>query len=207
VIGNPNADYRNSSGYILSGPEYLTVFDGQTGAAITTVDYDPPRGNVSSWGDNYGNRVDRFLACIAYLDGQRPSLVMCRGYYTRSVLVAWDFRNGRLTKRWVFDGNNYSGYNGQGNHNLSVADVDGDGRDEIIYGACTIDDNGRGLYTSGLGHGTLCMWEILIPTDRALKFGAALKAPAALLCVMQGQEKCCSDGIDPVIQEGLVRLI
>jgi len=153
VIGNPNADYRNSSGYILSGPEYLTVFDGQTGAAITTVDYDPPRGNVSSWGDNYGNRVDRFLACIAYLDGQRPSLVMCRGYYTRSVLVAWDFRNGRLTKRWVFDGNNYSGYNGQGNHNLSVADVDGDGRDEIIYGACTIDDNGRGLYTSGLGHG------------------------------------------------------
>jgi len=74
VIGNPNADYRNSSGYILSGPEYLTVFDGQTGAAITTVDYDPPRGNVSSWGDNYGNRVDRFLACIAYLDGQRPSL-------------------------------------------------------------------------------------------------------------------------------------
>ena len=153
VIGNANADYRNSSGYVLSGPEYLTVFNGQTGAAMSTVDYDPPRGNVSSWGDNYGNRVDRFLACIAYLDGQRPSLVMCRGYYTRSVLAAWDFRNGKLTKRWVFDGNNYSGYNGQGNHNLSVADVDGDGKDEIIYGACTIDDNGKGLYTSKLGHG------------------------------------------------------
>jgi len=128
---------------------------------------------------------------------------MCRGYYTRSVLVAWDFRNGRLTKRWVFDGNNYSGYNGQGNHNLSVADVDGDGRDEIIYGACTIDDNGRGLYTSGLGHGDALHVGDLNPNRPALKFGAALKAPAALLCVMQGQEKCCSDGIDPVIQEGL----
>lgn len=154
VIGNSNADYRNSSGYILSGPEYLTIFNGQTGAAMKTVNYEPSRGNVSSWGDNYGNRVDRFLACIAYLDGKRPSLVMCRGYYTRTVLVAWDWRNGSLTKRWTFDTNEgYSGYTGQGNHNLSVADVDGDGRDEIIYGSCTIDDNGTGLYTTGLGHG------------------------------------------------------
>jgi rhamnogalacturonan endolyase len=153
VIGDASKDYRNSEGYILSGPEYLTVFSGQTGEALSTVNYDPPRGTVSSWGDNYGNRVDRFLACIAYLDGTRPSLVMCRGYYTRSVLVAWDYRDGKLTKRWTFDGNNYSGYNGQGNHNLSVADVDGDGKDEIVYGSCTIDDNGKGLYTSNLGHG------------------------------------------------------
>lgn len=154
VIGSSTADYRNSSGYILSGPEYLTIFNGQTGAAMATVNYEPARGSVSSWGDNYGNRVDRFLACIAYLDGTRPSLVMCRGYYTRTVLVAWDWRNGSLTKRWTFDSNNgYSSYAGQGNHNLSVADVDADGRDEIIYGACCIDDNGKGLWTTGLGHG------------------------------------------------------
>jgi len=154
VIGNPNADYRNSSGYILSGPEYLTIFNGQTGAAMVTTNYDPPRGNVSDWGDNYGNRVDRFLACIAYLDGQRPSLVMCRGYYTRTVIVAWDYRNGTLTQRWKFDSQNgYSSYEGQGNHNLSVADVDGDGKDEIIYGACAIDHDGKGLWNSGLGHG------------------------------------------------------
>ncbi|MEV4803481.1 rhamnogalacturonan lyase, partial [Nonomuraea sp. NPDC049421] len=94
VIGNANADYRNSSGYVLSGPEYLTMFNGQTGAAMSTVNYDPPRGTVSSWGDNYGNRVDRFLAGTAYLDGSRPSLIMARGYYTRSVIAAWDFRNG-----------------------------------------------------------------------------------------------------------------
>ena len=154
VIGNASADYRNSSGYILSGPEFLTVFDGQTGRAVNTVNYVPARGNVSDWGDNYGNRVDRFLACVAYLDGQKPSVVMCRGYYTRTVLVAWDYSGGRLNQRWIFDSNNgYSSYAGQGNHNLSVQDVDGDGRDEIIYGSCCIDDNGRGLWNSGLGHG------------------------------------------------------
>jgi autotransporter-associated beta strand protein len=151
---NPNADYRNPWGYILSGPEYLTIFNGQTGAALVTTNYWPPRGNVGSWGDSYGNRVDRFLACVAYLDGVRPSLVMCRGYYTRAVLAAWDWRNGQLTQRWVFDTTNgYSGYEGQGNHNLSVGDADGDGKDEIVYGACAIDDNGKGLYTTGLGHG------------------------------------------------------
>lgn len=189
VIGNANADYRNASGYILSGPEYLTVFNGQTGAAITTVDYDPPRGTVSSWGDNYGNRVDRFLACIAYLDGERPSLVMCRGYYTRSVLVAWDFRNGKLTKRWVFDGNNNSGYNGQGNHNLSVADVDGDGKDEIIYGACTIDDNGKGLYTSGLGHGDAMHVSDLNPNRPGLEIWSCFESSggAALRDAKTGQ--------------------
>ena len=152
---DPNADYRNSSGYILSGPEYLTIFNGQTGAAMVTTNYNPPRGNVGDWGDTYGNRVDRFLACVAYLDGMRPSLVMCRGYYTRAVLAAWDWRNGQLTQRWVFDSNNpgNSGYAGQGNHNLSVGDVDGDGKDEIVYGACAINHDGTRLYTTGLGHG------------------------------------------------------
>lgn len=154
VIGNASADYRNSSGYVLSGPEYLTIFDGLTGAAKATTAFEPARGNVTDWGDNYGNRVDRFLACIAYLDGQRPSLVMCRGYYAKTMLVAYDYRNGSLTKRWTFDSTKgYAAYGGQGNHNLSVADVDGDGKDEIIYGACAIDDNGTGLWNSGLGHG------------------------------------------------------
>jgi hypothetical protein len=155
VIGNANANHRNAGGYILSGPEFLTMFNGQTGAAMSTVNYDPPRGSVSSWGDSYGNRVDRFLAGTAYLDGQRPSLIMARGYYTRTVIAAWDFRNGSLTKRWVFD-SNASGngtYAGQGNHSLSVADVDADGRDEIVYGAMTVDDNGRGLWNTRLGHG------------------------------------------------------
>ncbi|WP_274531441.1 rhamnogalacturonan lyase family protein [Micromonospora hortensis] len=155
LIGSSSADHRNSSGYVLSGPEYLTMFNGQTGAIASTVTYDPPRGTVSSWGDSYGNRVDRFLAGTAYLDGQRPSLIMARGYYTRAVIAAWDFRNGTLTKRWTFDSNS-SGNGaaaGQGNHQLSVADVDADGRQEIVYGAATIDDNGRLLHSTGNGHG------------------------------------------------------
>jgi rhamnogalacturonan endolyase len=119
------------------------------------VDYLPPRGKVRDWGDDYGNRVDRFLACVAYLDGERPSAVFCRGYYTRTVLVAWDWRDGKLTRRWTFDSNDKgnAAFAGQGNHNLAVADVDGDGKDDIVYGSCTIGSDGKGLYSTGLGHG------------------------------------------------------
>jgi rhamnogalacturonan endolyase len=155
VIGNGAADWRNTSGRILTGPEFLTIFNGQTGAAMATTNYLPARGTVSSWGDSYGNRVDRFLATVAYLDGQRPSLVMTRGYYAKSVLAAWDWRGGQLTSRWVFDSSaaGNGAYAGQGNHNITAADVDGDGKDEIVFGAATIDDNGTGLYSSGYGHG------------------------------------------------------
>jgi len=154
TIGNASADYRNSSGYILTGPEFLTVFSGQSGAALATVNYEPPRGTVTSWGDAYGNRVDRFLAGTAYLDGQRPSIIMSRGYYTRTVIVAWDFRSGQLTRRWTFDSNSAgSQYAGQGNHQLSVGDVDADGRDEVIFGAMVINDNGQPLWNTGHGHG------------------------------------------------------
>src|SRR5690606_6253420 len=89
VIGSRTKDYRNSSGYVIMGNEYLTVFDGLTGAAIDTINYDPPRGVVAAWGDDWGNRVDRFAAAIAYLDGEHPSLVMARGVYTRIALAAY----------------------------------------------------------------------------------------------------------------------
>jgi hypothetical protein len=154
VIGNASADYRNASGYVLTGPEFLTMFSGQTGAALSTVNYDPPRGTVSGWGDSYGNRVDRFLAGTAYLDGQRPSLIMARGYYTRTVVAAWDFRNGTLTKRWTFDSNSAgSTYTGEGNHQLSIADADADGRDEIMYGSMAINDNGQAMWDNNTKHG------------------------------------------------------
>jgi rhamnogalacturonan endolyase len=167
TIGDADADYRNADGYILEGPEFLTIFDGQTGAELVTTNYIPPRHPTTQtptpqqideiWGDDRGNRVDRFLACIAYLDGERPSLVMCRGYYTRAVLAAWNWRDGKLTQLWTFDSDDGTpgneAYRGQGNHNLSVGDVDGDGKDEIVYGACAIDHDGKGLYSTGLGHG------------------------------------------------------
>lgn len=165
VIGDANADHRNDKGRILAGPEFLTVFNGETGAAMATVNYLPPRHPETKnptpdkleeiWGDGYGNRSDRFLAGVGYFDGERPSLLMSRGYYTRTVLAAWDWRDGKLTERWIFDSDNdgNAAYAGQGNHQLSMADVDEDGMDEIVFGAMTIDDDGRGLYNSRLGHG------------------------------------------------------
>ncbi len=171
-ITGPRPEGTNRSGFILKGPEYLTVFDGLTGKALDTVPYVPqrqpgtdnptPEQMKDTWGDDHGNRIDRFLAGVAYLDGERPSIVMARGYYTRTVLAAWDFRSAKkgakpmLKSRWVFDSDSSEknrAFRGQGNHQLSVADVDGDGRDEIIYGAVVIDDDGKGLYSTGWGHG------------------------------------------------------
>ncbi|MBR5210377.1 MAG: rhamnogalacturonan lyase [Paludibacteraceae bacterium] len=151
---NPKADYRNGNGYVLDGPEYLTVFDGATGAEINTVAYTPGRGNVSAWGDSYGNRVDRFNACTAYLDGVHPSVVMCRGYYTRTTLAAYDFKDKKLVLRWYHNSDKKGqGAYGDGNHNVSVADVDGDGKDEIILGSAIIDDDGKTYSRTGFGHG------------------------------------------------------
>ncbi len=172
VIGDPDKDWRNLEegtqryGRILTGPEFLTVFEGKTGAALATTDFIPGREPIGGWGgvggnggnDVYGNRCDRFLACVAYLDGERPSLVMTRGVYGRIVMAAWDWRGGELTSRWVFDsgsglGPDPSPFAGMGGHSLSVADVDADGRDEIVFQAMTVDDDGQGLYSTGRRHG------------------------------------------------------
>ena len=152
-------DYRRG-GHPLETPEFLTVFDGKTGKALDTVRYDPPFGNPWIWGDHVrsiGNRSHRFLATTAYLDGVHPSAVMCRGYYNRSCLAAWDWDGHNLRERWFFDSEaprwRGKGFGSQGFHNLRCADIDFDGRDEIIYGQMTVDDDGTGLYTSGYGHG------------------------------------------------------
>jgi rhamnogalacturonan endolyase len=245
VSGDPSADWvdrdqtSRTFGKIMKGPEYFSIFNGQTGAEMARAEYIPTRYPLDGWGGiggnggmettPTGNRMNRFLACVAYLDGERPSVIMCRGYYGRTVLAAWDWRNRKLTSRWVFDSSTHPnqgqpyvttnstvdaavglnkitdnagswdgaqpgewmvwdregvkehrqvvevkgkvltvdesmtsgmnkgahvyGYSGMGNHNLAVADVDGDGKDEIVYGAMVVDDNGKGLFTNGLRHG------------------------------------------------------
>jgi hypothetical protein len=127
---------------------------------------------VGDWGDTYGNRVDRFLAAVAYLDGERPSFVMARGYYTRTVLAAYNFRDGQISQLWVFDSDEpgNGAYAGQGNHSLAVADVDGDGRDEITYGAMALDHDGSPLYTTGLGHGDAHHLSDLNPARPGLEY-------------------------------------
>lgn len=191
------ADYRNRRGRIKNGPELLTVFNGETGKAMHTIWYNPNRAfgvgrqvaegerleadgfpaYSSVWGDknNYGNRGERYLAGVAYLDGaaHRPSAVMCRGYYTRSYLWAVDFDGKQLTTKWlhasltphdwvVMDGEGKvikeaHGLSAtafaQGAHSLAVGDVDGDGCDEITYGSAAINYDGSLLYSTGLGHG------------------------------------------------------
>lgn len=163
-IGDKSKKWVNAQGYILNGPEYLTIFDGKTGEAIDTVNFSPERGNVADWGDTGGNRVDRFLGAVAYLDGEKPSLIMSRGYYTnregnigKTEITAYDFKDGKISIKWEFKANLQNGINpdyvGQGNHSIVTADVDDDGFDEIIYGSMVVDHDGTGLYSTKRGHG------------------------------------------------------
>ncbi|WP_188815455.1 rhamnogalacturonan lyase [Hymenobacter cavernae] len=184
-IGDANKDWRTLAsatdpkyGKIVDGPEYLTVFDGLTGAALASQPYTPTRYPLDGWGgiggnggnDVNGGRPDRFTACVAYLDGVHPSVVFVRGWYGRTVLSAWDWRQGKFTQRWIFDSKDGSNpYSGMANHNLTVADVDQDGRDEICVGAMTVDDNGQGLYTTGLRHGDAIHLTDMDPTHPGLE--------------------------------------
>ena len=188
VIGNANANYIQNSGSrygrILSGNEFLSVFEGVTGKLLDTKPYVVARGNVGDWGDTYGNRVDRFLATVAYLDGVRPSAVMCRGYYVRTTLSAWDWDGKELKTCWIFDtrpggilNNALRNYEGQGNHNLAVADVDGDGKDEIIYGAMAVNNDGTPLYSTGFNHGDAMHAGKLDPTRPGLQVVSCRETP------------------------------
>lgn len=173
VIGDASKDYRNSVGRILEGPEYYTLFDGATGAALDTVDYVPERGEVSkkTWGDDYGNRVDRFWGTVAYVDGVHPCVVTGRGYYTRLSATCYTVQDKKLVQLWAFDtGHNSSaaGY-GDGNHNSMPADVDGDGKQEIVTGAACLDDDGTLLWTTGQGHGDAMHLADLDPTRDGLE--------------------------------------
>ncbi|HEX2100716.1 MAG TPA: hypothetical protein VHF69_08640, partial [Candidatus Synoicihabitans sp.] len=205
IIGDPTADWTDLNpssatyGKVATGPEYLSVFDGPTGKVLATAPYIPGRDPINGWGgvggnggnDSELNRGDAMLALVAYLDGSRPSVVMCRGFYGRSVLAAWDYRDGQLTSRWVFDSelppwkehpityafpavtdpatrNRLSTFSGQGGH-VAAADVDGDGKQEVIYHAMTVDDNGLGLYSTGLRHGDALHVSDLIPSRPGLE--------------------------------------
>ncbi len=237
VIGDPNADYRDpgsneiqepqrdfkktgahkpgtyNRGRIMTGPEFLTIFSGRTGEALDTIDYYPARGNMMDWGDNYANRCDRFLAAVAYLDGIHPSVIMCRGYYSRTVLAAYDWNGKKLKQRWIFDSNDpkWKGYAGQGNHNLRVGDVNGDGKDEIVYGSCTINNDGTGLYNTKMGHGDALQMTQFSPDMPGLQVwhchenkvdGASFRDAATGKVIFQAKVKddvgrCMAADIDP----------
>jgi len=171
VIGDKSKDYRTSTGTIMSGNEYLTVFNGKTGAAINTIDYWPKRDITNKWGDTYGNRSERMLAAVAYLDGVHPSVVFSRGYYTAAYVAAYNFDGKKLTQIWQHKSETSGqGLYGQGNHNLSVGDMDGDGYDEIATAPCCT------ALASVMAMPCTCpTW---IPICRALKCGMFTKKRA-----------------------------
>jgi len=172
VSADNSAVYLNDGGYVLTGPEYFTIFNGEDGAAIDTIYYPTERVSVTSWGDNYGNRCDRYLATVAWLDGQKPYAVYWRGYYSgqkgysgRTGIAGISFNGERLSVDYIFDTlstqNGYTkgneNYIGQGNHNITAADVDGDGKDEVISGALCFEVNNNNKlavkWCSWRGHG------------------------------------------------------
>lgn len=160
--------YVMPNGRILHGPEFLTVFSGIDGHAIHTVYYNPnraftlggePEYDGRGWGDRsplQGNRGDRFLACVAYLDGleENPSAVFFRGYYTKAYAWAVQFDGKRIIDKWFHKSETPGeGIYGQGAHGIAVGDVDDDGCDEITFGSAALDHDGTLLYTTKLGHG------------------------------------------------------
>ena len=163
AIGDKSKDYRDAGGTILKGPEYLTVFRGIDGAAITTIEYTPSRdinqhvkgkNGKGYWGDNYGNRCERYIAATGYLDGVHPSAIFVRGYYSASYVVAYDFDGKTLKQRWYHKSEDPGkGLYEQGNHNIAVGDIDGDGYDEIVFGGATLNHDGTLRFSTQLGHG------------------------------------------------------
>ncbi len=166
------SDLRSNAGgtlgKILTGPDWLTMFNGETGEAIQTVNYYPQRGDVNSWGDDYANRSERYNAGVAYLDGVHPSLITARGYYKRAAMAAYDWNGESFTMRWHRDdkgtgvekessNNTHKNMNktlyGNGDHQISVCDADNDGKDEIVFGSTVVDDNGSILNSTDHGHG------------------------------------------------------
>jgi hypothetical protein len=184
---NPTADYRSvdnapgMTGYILTGPEYLTVFDGATGVELATVNFEPARGDPLSWGDTYGARVDLFLNSAGFLSdlgigkpaSGRPSILWSRGYYERAAITAWNWRDGQLTKIWQVDSSDGIGSNsdltGQGADSMAMA-MDPSGlTQELIFGAATIASDGTLKCATGFGHGTALHVGDLVPSRGGLE--------------------------------------
>jgi hypothetical protein len=141
------------TGFIMEGPEYLAVYDGQTGEEIDKVDW-IERGKIQDWGDNSGNRASRHMMGVAYLDGKTPAVLAVRGIYGMMKIDAWVLKNKKLRKvwRWTNERAPFM-YQGQGQHSIKTADIDGDGCDEILNGSVAIDNDGRTLWGTGYGHG------------------------------------------------------
>ena len=176
-------------GFVVTGPEWCSILDGMTGKEITKVDW-VERGHMRDWGDESGNRVNRNQIGLASLDGKTLSLLVCRGTYTRMVVDAYNLKNGKLEKLWRWDGDKESPQiRAQGSHTLVPADVDGDGRDEIILGSVALRPDGKVLWNLGLGHPDIMYVGDYIPTRPGLEiaFGYEVKQEKNGLCLVDAR--------------------
>ena len=176
-------------GFVVTGPEYCSILDGLTGDEITKVDW-VERGHMRDWGDESGNRVNRNQIGLASLDGQTLSLLVCRGTYTRMVVDAYNFKNRKLEKLWRWDGDQESPpIRSQGSHTMAVADVNGDGRDEIILGSIALRPDGKVLWNLGLGHPDIMYLADVIPTRPGLEiaYGYEVKQEKNGLCLVDAR--------------------
>ena len=166
VVGDASKNYRGATGggvnwFMHDGAEYLVYMNGETGKPYQCIEYPLKRlesGETdleAAWGDGYGHRSSKHFFGAPYLDGKKPSIFLARGIYTRHKMIAYDVdpATHSLKERWRWFNNTNGPWKGQGYHNYGIADVDWDGRDEIVFGSMVIDDNGKGLSTTGLGHG------------------------------------------------------
>jgi len=217
-----SADFRSvanasgKTGYILTGPEYLTVFAGATGAELASVDFDVPRGDVGSWGDDYGNRVDLFLASVGFVSDTgsgkgatgRPSLIMGRGYANRTTLTAWNWRGGQLVEIWKTDSAEIDAgaiLPGQGAHSMALADVDGDGAQEIIFGAATLNSDGTPRCSTNYGHGDALHVGDLVPSRPGLEIFMPHESNAVPIFDVRAAENCAILSAGPILTSDTTR--
>ena len=179
----PAGHYTGDGPKGYGGPEFFSVIDGKTGKELARADFiargkegETPEQLAQNWETNdwdwdprtkkYQWKLANSLRLgIASFDGQKNQIFLGRGVYGKTKVEGWDYQDGQLTRLWHFDtsdaggqdsnkdGQANSAYAGQGNHSFTVADLDGDGKDEVMYGSCAWDDDGSGLWSTGLGHG------------------------------------------------------
>lgn len=184
IIGDANVNTRDAvthtanATYTNTGNEYLIYMNGQTGKPYQVITYPLTRESAGAWGDNYGHRSSKYFMGAPYLDGRKPFIFLGRGIYTRHKMCALEVNPSThaLTEKWRWECNNSSSpWYGNGYHNYIIADVDEDGRDEIVYGSMVIDDNGKGLSTTGFGHGDAQHVSDFDPYRKGLEFVGCLE--------------------------------
>jgi rhamnogalacturonan endolyase len=193
AVKTGEGDPRDADGRVTSGPEYVSIWDGMTGEEKARVDW-PSREGMGSYDPTSRNQLG-----IAYLDGKTPCLLVARGTYGLMKLVAYQYHEGRLEELWRWESKKEKrGYHGQGAHFMHTADVDGDGRDEVILGSCVIDDNGRGLWTVRLGHPDHCYVGDIDPARPGLEIYYGIERPRSrnAVCLVDASTGSIIWGID-----------